>query len=364
MFLPYFADALRVCVTYRCNLSCKACYADGLLKAVRKSDMTMEDFSQLTEFVKDRGWKAIRFLGGEPTIHPRFTEMLDLCYRKKINVTFPTNNLFSPEVAEKLDRRYVRDVAVNHSALLNMVEGDRARFRKNLERMNERLLRFSFSYVLGLNGTDNFEYLYEDLKRYSPYYLRVSIELPAFSDVDFKLELSNVRKNLFPRVYKLLQKCATLYIPFYIYRPIPLCVFSTEQKEQLLRYSPFIFFSRCPLSYAYKRTGCGMLITVNPDLSTFPCPSVFIEGPNVFSFKDKKSIHEFYSEKLQSVLAAPPADICRECGYHKEFLNVLRWTDGVSRSRFYNMGICQGGCVNLRCRGFSRHECHQKVNWS
>jgi hypothetical protein len=174
--------------------------------------------------------------------------------------------------------------------------------------------------------------------------------------------LSQARKTIFPRVHALLQKCAKLYIPFYIYRPIPLCLFSAEQREQLAKYSPFIFFTRCPLSYVVKhhQVGCGMLITVNPDLSTFPCASVFLEGPNILSFKDRNAIHKFYAEKLQSVLAAPLADVCGQCDYHKKFLNALRWDDDLPPSTFQDMGICQGGCVNLRCRGFSKHECHQE----
>ena len=74
MLLGLFHNSLRVCVTYRCNLSCKACYARGLQQEVGREDMSVEDFDKLTDHALNLGWRKIRFLGGEPTIHPRFPE--------------------------------------------------------------------------------------------------------------------------------------------------------------------------------------------------------------------------------------------------------------------------------------------------
>lgn len=360
IMVPLFWRSMRVCVTYRCNLSCKACYARGLQEEVGKSDISMENFTRLAAYCKDKGWRRIRFLGGEPTIHPKFIEMLDLCYKSGIEVSMPTNNLYSEEVAEKFDPRFVRDLAINYSAYCNVDAGKKAVFRRNLNRLREKGIPFSFSYILEeAPNEEQMRALYADLKEYLPLYIRVSIELPAFSDHNATFIPAETRKFLFSRVYSMLENCARAYVPFYMYRPVPLCLFSTDERLKMEKFSKFIFFTRCPLSYASKH-GYGMMVTINPDLSTFPCASVFIKGPDIFSFKDRNAIHEFYSSKLQPVLSAPLAEACKECDHHTKFVAAVSRADSMAPAKFDDKQICQGGCVNLRCHDPHPHECHQE----
>jgi organic radical activating enzyme len=360
VFLPHYASTLRVCVTYRCNLSCKACYARGLQKELGMDDIRLEDFARLVGRLKGTGWRSIRFLGGEPTIHPHFTEMLDMCYRAGIEVSMPTNNLFPAEVGEKLASPLVRDMAVNYSAVSSLDAEQKRIFSDNLEYMSRRSIPFSFSYILDpADSEDRLTALYADMRKYKPLYIRVSLELPAFSDTHFTFMFAETRKVLFSSVYRMLQNCAKLYVPFYIYRPIPLCLFSAEQREKLEKYSRFIFFTRCPLSFITEN-GYGMMLTVNPDLSTFPCASVFLKGPDIFSFKNRLAVNEFYADKLHAVLAAPLADACRTCSHHKKFLDIVNANKAMVKTGFHQTQVCQGGCVNLRCHDFTGQGCGQE----
>ena len=360
ILLPLFIRSLRVCVTYRCNLSYKACYARGLLEEVGKTDMSVEDFTSLAGYCMERDWIRLRFLGGEPTVHPRFVEILDACYRRGIEISIPTNNLYSDEVAEKLDSRFVRDIAINYSAFLNGTAEQKKRFRKNLDHLRERGIPFSFSYILDAAGKDDsLESLYKDLEEYLPLYIRVSLELPAFSDRQFAFVPSEAGKFLFSRVYGMLERCAKIYVPFYIYRPIPLCLFSDEQGRRIAHYSNFIFFTRCPLSYA-NHNGYGMLVTVNPDLSTFPCASVFVKGPNILSFKDRRAVNDYYAEKLRPILETPLSDACGNCPHHEKFLGAVRRKEGPPQPIFNDRMICQGGCFSLRRHDSSLNTCRHE----
>jgi sulfatase maturation enzyme AslB (radical SAM superfamily) len=360
MLLALFRQSLRVCITYRCNLSCEACYAKGLQQEVGRADMSVEDFDRLTDHALNLGWRKVRFLGGEPTIHPDFPEMLDICYRKRIDISMPTNNLFPEAVGRRLDPRYIRDFAINYSAYLGGTPEQRLRFRANLDLLRERGVPFSFSYILRADGNDaGLEELYRDLEEYMPLYIRVSLELPAFADDKFKFELAEAGKTIFRRVHDMLVRCTKMYMPFYIYRPMPLCLFTAEQEMQLSHYSRYVFYTRCPLTFP-ARHGYGVLVTVNPDLSIFPCASVFIKGPNILGLKDRSAIHEFYAEKLKPLFTRPLAEACGDCTHHGKFMAAVNRKNLLAPAQFNDREMCQGGCISLRCHEGPGGGCHNE----
>lgn len=71
-------DAIEIDITYACNLRCNNCNR-SITQAPDKTHMPLE---MVQDFVRDsiaRGkrWRTIRVLGGEPTLHPRFRDILD-----------------------------------------------------------------------------------------------------------------------------------------------------------------------------------------------------------------------------------------------------------------------------------------------
>ncbi|MFC1679798.1 radical SAM protein [Elusimicrobiota bacterium] len=356
LFLGSLRKTLRVCATYRCNLSCEACYARGLQEQFG-TDMKLADFVRLVDWAKPKGWAKIRFLGGEPTMHPDFTGMLDTCYRNDMQVTLATNNFFSEEVLDRLDNPLVYDIAVNYSSMHTADEKQRRLFRDNLRRMSERSMPFSLSHIVDSEGKDPLiPGLFEDIRRYRPTYLRVSLELPAPSDPFTTENLFRAREVLFRKIYGILKRCAKLYTPFYVYRPVPLCLFSTKQRAMLKRFSSFVFFSRCPLSYAGDG-GYGTMVTINPDMSTFPCASVFLKGPEISSMGRRQQRHDFYRQILEPHLKKTLMDECEKCKYHEAFLKILAGNKALQPMLFHRPESCQGGCINLRCHEFQKSGC-------
>ena len=74
-------DNVEIDITYRCNLACNNCnrsLGDG--QAQTNDSMSLE---QIEKFIDDSiknnfNWKQIRILGGEPTLHRQFFEVLDI----------------------------------------------------------------------------------------------------------------------------------------------------------------------------------------------------------------------------------------------------------------------------------------------
>ncbi|MFH1655191.1 MAG: radical SAM protein [Candidatus Omnitrophota bacterium] len=352
VFLCNFQDTLRVCATYRCNLSCKSCYARGLHDQM-PVDMKIDDFKRLIKWSKDKGWKKIRFLGGEATIHPEFIKMLDICYQNQMMVTIPTNNLFPEKILKNLDNRLVKDISINYNAgFMNDKQKNRL-FRENIGKLAQRDMPFGFSYVLSYEeDSDNWTDLIKDAERFKPLYIRVSIELPSFSDQSFFAELDP--DALFAKVHRMWQMSAKLYIPFFFYRPVLLCMVPQWALDSDY-YSGHLFFTCCPISYCSKDSGYGTMVTVNPDLSTFPCASVFIKGPEILSFNDRSEIDLFYREQIKALLLTPLMNKCNYCKYRREFVAAVQ----KDQAMIDDKGICQAGCANFRCHNSVCFNCKE-----
>lgn len=70
---------IEINITYRCNLGCPNCTVScGQGQAPSNIDMTVEQIQRLIQesIDKDVKWYEMRVIGGEPTLHPNFFEIL------------------------------------------------------------------------------------------------------------------------------------------------------------------------------------------------------------------------------------------------------------------------------------------------
>ncbi|TLD42025.1 MAG: radical SAM domain protein [Candidatus Jettenia ecosi] len=86
-------------LTNRCNLSCHHCLdrrhsGDG--------DLKIEIFERILQNARKHGFDYISFTGGEPTLHPGFTEMLTMVSEAGYNFGFVTNGWNFTRIYEKL----------------------------------------------------------------------------------------------------------------------------------------------------------------------------------------------------------------------------------------------------------------------
>ena len=63
-------------LTTRCNLHCRHCYADAGPAAPAQGRMALDDWRAAIDEALDLGVRAVQFIGGEPTLHPHFRELL------------------------------------------------------------------------------------------------------------------------------------------------------------------------------------------------------------------------------------------------------------------------------------------------
>lgn len=71
-------------------------------------DISINDCAKIISVISDIGVKEIDILGGEPTLHPGFFQIIDLIYKNKLRTTISSNgcNIY---LLEELSRRYNND---------------------------------------------------------------------------------------------------------------------------------------------------------------------------------------------------------------------------------------------------------------
>lgn len=81
----------NIIINNYCNLKCPYCFADDI-KHDKPKNMSIKEFKSILEFIGY--YEPIGILGGEPTLHPKIKQILDLAYQYSIAIQQPCS-LFS-----------------------------------------------------------------------------------------------------------------------------------------------------------------------------------------------------------------------------------------------------------------------------
>lgn len=109
--LPDFIPILHLESAMNCNLICQMCYqADerliGTIKEQKVKHMPWDIFTKAVDDAAAHGCRAVVFAGrGEPTLNPRFTDMLQYCHDKgMLDIKLNTNMTV---ITEEMARRWL-----------------------------------------------------------------------------------------------------------------------------------------------------------------------------------------------------------------------------------------------------------------
>lgn len=133
--------------------------------------MTFDNFKKALDFLKRSGCMELRLGGGEPTIHPRLKDFIDLGLSSGFKVLLFTNGLFDEKIGRAL---YSRKRHINYLWNINhpssYVQSDWTRLKNNLKQ-----LAFNDNSNFGINiykTTQDLSYLYDLCKEFRPHQLR------------------------------------------------------------------------------------------------------------------------------------------------------------------------------------------------
>lgn len=116
---PSGAPALRTMYFYLtegCNLACRHCWLGPRFDPAgnRYPTLPVELFETAIREAKPLGLSCVKLTGGEPLLHPRFTQLLEIVRREKLRLTIETNGLLcTPEIAAEIARSPNRHISVS-----------------------------------------------------------------------------------------------------------------------------------------------------------------------------------------------------------------------------------------------------------
>lgn len=139
----------NVVVSAVCNLRCAYCFAADHLRAWRAGAapvfISRAAFEDRLDFLDRSGINEIRLIGGEPTLHPRFPELIERARRRGKHIVVFSHGLIPEAALAALEALPAEagTVLVNLSATrlaTGLDEGELARRRSVLRRLGPRAL--------------------------------------------------------------------------------------------------------------------------------------------------------------------------------------------------------------------------------
>ncbi|MBT4165665.1 radical SAM protein [archaeon] len=86
-------NTLQIFITNACNLRCDGCFARNVM-GEEGIHMSMEEYKKVLSEFLEKGGEQINLIGGEPLLHPKLKEILDLNKLNNIKTTIYTNGYF------------------------------------------------------------------------------------------------------------------------------------------------------------------------------------------------------------------------------------------------------------------------------
>ena len=334
---------LSVCVTYQCNRNCRFCYARELREEY-KQHMSLADFEFFAGWAKAQGWRILRLLGGEPTVHPDFRAILELSGKYGFTLIPATNGLYSPELNPSIGRPLISSMTFSYPQD-ELPRHEMQLFFRNVRHAMSRGIPVTLSWVVEPEG-DGWRKIIEFVKEHrTRAAVRFSTVLPghrkSFTTEEFREKMRGLARQIIEIV-----RCAhenSVVISFY--RPLLRCMFTAEQFGFLKSISPFMFYTRCPLCLK-GGYDCDLRLNVNPDLTCYPCNALSFKGVKlpITPATTRESINEFFKPLMREVATQPLMDSCRACRYFANYLSRLE----DKNQDLADKTSCQGGCFQYR----------------
>ena len=285
--------------------------------------MSLEDYEKLVDFILKNPFDKIGIIGGEPTLHPQFLDILKLTKEKSIGRKQPPI-LFTNGIELKPYLPYLKDmnVLINYNNPNLMTQTQRNKLFEVLEE-SYNLGYFSNLYMIGcnihLNCTD-YSYIWDAVEKYSIKVIRCSVVSPGGIYGGWKTKKDEYFIKLKPIFLNFCKQakefnCKLNFDCSYI----PLCYFTDDERKLIDEVSEII--KTC-------NSLCPSVIDFTTDLKVTSCFGSY--NPIEFEqFSNTKSLGFYLFNKFNKQLAkANNQGKCATCEAHQS-------------------GSCQGGCLSF-----------------
>ena len=266
----------NVLITNRCNQNCSYCFAQKEMKK-KTEEMPFSSFERVLDFLKQSGDENLRLLGGEPTLHFRFKDIIKLAFDRKFSIQIFTNGLFGEDI---LDFLISRGCQIRYSFNMNSKEKYSSQNYKQLLKNLEKISVFK-NVLVGVviyDNNFNLDYLLKIIKKYQIKSIALRVANPTFL----------VSGNTLIKEIKKISKGFGVGFGCGLSKKL----FNEKQRDVLKEVGVF-----------NSNYGCGAnsgKFDIGVDLSVFRCfPLACWKNKNLFDFKNTKEIEQYFSSKMK-----------------------------------------------------------------
>jgi len=289
---------LNLILTRECPKRCSFCFTGDYSK---ETEMSLDFIDRvLTRFSPD----SINLLGGEPTGHSKFQEIIELMVQHNQKYQLVSNFLFSRRTLEYL----LENFKCRYSVLVNGMElfAQDSRFRifkKNWNKIfskHKHLYGMMMSFTIALNHTPDY------FRKYIRTLKKELIEIP-FLRIGLDLSTTKIvnNKNYGHCILAIQEELPDSIITFDC--QVPMCIWDFDPNEKLYSYNALS--SQC----------CGTPLDIFHDGSVITCyPSPHIKVDNIFDFNNgedlRNEMRRQYKEEERN--RKDILEVCKTCRFY------------------------------------------------
>lgn len=316
----------NISIVNYCNLKCPYCFANDMIDNNRYT-MTSDELVKILDLM-GRTNECVGIIGGEPTLHPKFDEILNLFKEYKLNhLPDRTMNIFTNGIEFE---RYVTETSdffkyfsallnINHPDLLTDEQIDKTRSTLNIL-MKEGVL--NRSVIVGFNlypSRADYQYIWDLAKEYGIKELRISTIAPG---AKFKV-WRNRKEEYYTKMKEIFFKQCKLAEEYGIYldldcNNVPLCYFDENETKTLEK-----------LNIHTKREVCeNPVIDIIFGNRISACFGAYdLIEPSLFDFDDMEEVRRYLRmNRIYPKIVKNGIGKCKDCDKYK-------------------LMQCQGGCL-------------------
>lgn len=293
-------------LTTSCVRSCPYCFAKREMDiADPKNRLSWENLIYVADFFQTSDTNHISLLGGEPTLHPEFVDMVLYLLARNFHVTVFTSGVMNAARLEAV-QTYLRDKGQWLSFVCNLNEPEQTPAPiQETESIHRFLEAMGHLVTPGYNiyRTDfKLEFVFDLVTKYGlKRHLRLGLAQPIPGVTNSYIQPEEVG-TIIDRLYSYAPQFNTLRIDPGFDCGFPLCQVSNEQIGWLYRL--------CGNRISF---GCGMPLDISTDLSIYNCfPLSNYHRRSLFEFDNLQQIIEFY-KKVKNEIHAEMPGIYAEC---------------------------------------------------
>lgn len=311
----------NIAILNYCNLKCPYCFADDMIHE-KSTTMGMDDFRKILEFISRTPKNHIGIIGGEPTLHPHFSDILKevnrYCLEVNTQATLFTNGV-------ELEK-YIPEIGDRIGLLINCNDPETMGVEATKKQTSTLDKLYSFAWfdrrcTCGCNiypGKEDYSFIWKLVDKYRLTHLRTSVVSPGGCFECMRSDKEAYYEQMRPIFVKFCEDAREHGIRLGMdCGHIPMCYFNSDEVQLIEEVCDGLY-----------QDFCEPVVDITPDFKATAC----------FGAYDPVDIRDFPTL----------IDLERYLMINKNAPRAkANCTGRCTTCKKHELNICQGGCLGF-----------------